>query len=118
LGEDKKLTLDIDQNSASLHITPDIYKRILDKAVSQTQQDIQNFEGALPVGDTETIKSVSHKLKGDYDNLRITDMALVAKQINEIAKTDFNKENIAELLNEFIHYFEQLKIIVERSTNE
>ncbi|OGX05858.1 MAG: hypothetical protein A2Z88_01155 [Omnitrophica WOR_2 bacterium GWA2_47_8] len=104
-----KLTLNIEENSASLHISPEIYKRVLQKAVLQTAQDIKALEEALPVGDFEKVKAISHKFKGDYDNLRLKDMSSVAKEMSDCAKTSQDKEKIAHLLETFSAYFDQLK---------
>ncbi len=111
----KPLLLDISQNSSSLHIAPAIYVRILQKAVEQTSQDIKEIESALPVSDYEKMQTISHKLKGDYDNLRITMLSLLAKQINDMAKAQQDSERIVMLLDEFVAYFEQLKQIVAKA---
>ena len=108
----KSLNLDVAKNSASLSITPEIYMRILQKAVLQTAQDIREMETALPMDDFTKVKAVAHKMKGDYDNLRITDMSSLAREIDEISRTSQDKERIALLLNEFAMYFEQLRGII------
>ena len=108
----KPLKLEIAQNSSSLSISPEIYLRILQKAVQQTAQDIREMEAALPVDDFTKVKAVAHKMKGDYDNLRITDMSNIAREIDEIAKASQDKEKVAVLLNEFLLYFQQLKAFI------
>lgn len=108
----KPLKLEISQNSSSLSITPEIYLRILQKAVQQTAHDIREMETALPVDDFAKVKAVAHKMKGDYDNLRITDMASIAHEIDAIAKSTQDKEKIALLLNDFMMYFEQLRVFI------
>ncbi len=108
------LKLNIPQNSASLSLSPEIYLRILQKAVQQTAQDIREMETALPVDDFAKVKAVAHKMKGDYDNLRITDMSNIARAIDETAKTTQDKEKIAVLLNDFFLYFEQLRIFITK----
>ncbi|MFA5087515.1 MAG: Hpt domain-containing protein [Candidatus Omnitrophota bacterium] len=108
----KKLVIDVGLNSQSLHISPEIYVRILQKAVQQTSKDLQDLGGALPLNDYEKVKAISHKLKGDYDNLRITEMSSIAKEINKLAAVGQDKERSADLINEFSHYFDQLKSFV------
>ncbi len=108
--------IDIDKNCASLRISREIYLRILQKAVMQTTQDIKSFETALPTGDFEKIKALTHKFKGDYDNLRITEMSSLAKEMEEVAKTTQDKEHIAGLLNKFQNSFEHLAKIIQNGS--
>lgn len=111
------MVLDILQNCASLHISEDIYLRILGKAVEQTQRDMVELEAAIPGEDFDKIRAIAHRLKGDYDNMRIPVLSLIAKEINEIAKTSKDKERLWRLLVEFNALFEQLKDkITKRST--
>lgn len=112
----KQLVMDITQNCASLHISEDIYIRILGKAVEQTKRDVADLESAIPVADFDKIRSIAHRLKGDYDNMRITSLSSIAKEINEIAKTSKDKDQLLQRLAEFNGLFEQLKekIITKR----
>ena len=112
----RPLNLNIPQNSSSLSISPEIYLRVLQKAVQQTAQDIREMETALPVNDFAKVRAVAHKMKGDYDNLRITDMSDIAREIDEIAKTTQDKEKIAGLLNDFLSYFDQLRTFIIKQT--
>lgn len=114
--ESKKLNINIDQNSASLSITPAIYVKILRKAVEQTAEDLKKVEAALPVNDFTVIKAVAHKLKGDYDNLRITDLSNIARQMDELAKAEQGNDKILDLLNDFVEYFEQLRTTISTIT--
>ena len=112
-----ELVIDIAQNSASLHISEDIYVRILGKAVEQTQRDITDLETAIPIDDFEKIRAIAHRLKGDYDNMRITALSSLAKEINEVAKTSKDREQLLRLVTEFSGLFEQLKEkVIKRPT--
>ena len=42
----RDLVVDVAQNSASLHISEEIYVRILGKALTQTTQDLTDLEAA------------------------------------------------------------------------
>ena len=109
------LTFNIAENSKSLNISEAIYLRILQKEITQTTQDIKLLEEAIPLGDFDKVAALSHKFKGDYDNLRITQMAQLAKGMNALAKTTMDKEKTAGLFNEFISCFDQLKGVVQKS---
>ena len=103
------ISIDLDQNSASLSISKEIYLRILNKAVLQTQKDIAEMEEALPVADFTKLQSISHRLKGDYGNMRLAGLSGLAKEMNEIAKASQDKERFRMLLNDFKNLFLQLE---------
>lgn len=103
------MILDSEQNAQSLKIPKEIYLRILGKAVAQTQADIKDMEAALPVGDFEKIQSISHRLKGDYDNMRITTLSAIVKKLNEEVKAGRDKEKMSGLLAQFKNDFAQLE---------
>lgn len=103
------MIFDPQQNAESLKIPKDIYLRILGKAVAQTQTDIKDLETALPFSDFEKIQSISHRWKGDYDNMRITALAMVARQLNLEVKTGRDKDKIITFLTEFKDIFFQLQ---------
>ncbi|OGX25339.1 MAG: hypothetical protein A2787_02695 [Omnitrophica WOR_2 bacterium RIFCSPHIGHO2_01_FULL_48_9] len=113
--ENKKLLVDLAQNSSSLHITPQIYLRILQKAIDQTSQDIKDMESALPISDYPKVQTITHKLIGDYENLRITMLSSLARQMNVMVKAQQDTEKIVLLLNDFVTYFEQLRQFVAKS---
>lgn len=103
------MILDPEQNAESLKIPKDIYLRILGKAIAQTQIDIKDLETALPFSDFEKIQSISHRWKGDYDNMRITALAIVARQLNLEVKAGRDKDKIIAFLTEFKDIFFQLQ---------
>ncbi len=103
------MILTADQNAESLKIPKDIYLRILGKAVVQTQTDIKDIEAALPFSDFEKIQSISHRWKGDYDNMRITSLAMVARALNQEVKVNRDKEKIITFLTQFKNMFFELE---------
>lgn len=111
------MILEPEQNAQSLKIPKDIYLRILSKAVAQTQTDIKDLETALPFSDFEKIQSISHRWKGDYDNMRITALAMVARQLNLEVKTGRDKDKIVAFLTEFKDIFSQLETELNRILN-
>ena len=105
--------IDVEQNSASLKIDKAIYLRILAKATKQTQQDFSDFEFALSSDDFVKVQAISHRWKGDYDNMRITALSSLARQLNEIVKTTKDKKKMIELFGDFKNYFRQLNQFVD-----
>ena len=101
--------IDLAQNSASLKISPQIYLRILGKALEQTEKDLLDIEKALAVPDFTTVQSIAHRLKGDYANMRVTELSQAAKQMNDVAKTTQDKQQISSALQQFKSYFAGLQ---------
>lgn len=106
--------VDLDQNSASLRIPKDIYVRILTKAMEQTQQDINDLFAALPIDDFEKFQAITHRLKGDYDNMRISALSVLAKEMNNIVRTNPDKEKLSVLLADFKTCFDKLQAQIVR----
>ncbi len=103
------MILTVEQNAESLKIPKDIYLRILNRAVEQTQKDITDIEAALPFSDFDKIQSISHRWKGDYDNMRIASLAMVARTLNQEVKTNRDKEKIVGFLTQFKNMFFELE---------
>lgn len=101
--------IDLAQNSASLKISQEIYLRILDKALTQTQTDLRDLESALAAADFAKVQSIAHRLKGDYANMRVTELSQAAKQMNDLAKTTQDKQQISSALQQFKNYFAGLQ---------
>jgi HPt (histidine-containing phosphotransfer) domain-containing protein len=101
--------LDLEQNSSTLSISKEIYLRILSKAVRQTQKDMTALDTSLAEGDFKTVQAISHRLKGDFDNMRIVALSSLAAQINEMAKSNQDVQKMQKHLEAFKIYFRQLQ---------
>ncbi len=110
--------IDIDANSASLKIEGKIYVKILTRAVEQTRGDLTALESAIPIGDTATIQAVSHRLKGDYDNLRVAPLAEAARELNETVKAGADKDRMAEAFGRFKDFFQRLDAFLQERVEE
>lgn len=108
------MILDADYNAQSLKIPRDIYLRILSKAIAQTHTDIRDMETALPINDTEKLQAISHRWKGDYDNMRIIVLSSLAKQLNEEVKNSQDKEKMLTILTQFKQNFSQLEVEISK----
>jgi hypothetical protein len=107
------MEVNFDEISKSLGISREIYLRILNKAINQTSGDFHAMDKAWEIDDINTIQSISHRWKGDFSNLRLTDIALNAKEMNDLAKIGENMEGIKLLYGRFKGLFEQLRKIYE-----
>ncbi len=77
----------------------------------ETQKNLQNLMQAIENKDYEQIRSMSHKIKGSggsYGFKRITELA---KQIEDLAKTNSSIESIKKVYFELKDYFDNLEII-------
>jgi len=101
--------IDIEKNSADLKIDQGIYLKIVGKAIEQTDEDLGDFEEGLTAGDVDVVQRLSHRWKGDFDNLRITDLSGIAKQINDLVKETAKLEEIKGLYGSFKTAYEGLK---------
>jgi len=101
--------LDVEKNSAELKIDQGIYLKIVGKAIEQTDGDLGDFEQGLSAGDVDVVQRLSHRWKGDFDNLRITDLSGIARQINDLVKETAKLEEITELYGSFKSAYEGLK---------
>ena len=107
------VTLDVDANSADLKISKDIYIRILDKAMSQTELDLQELRAAVTNNDLEKVQLLSHRMKGDYANLRIQSLSLAAKVMNDAMKESRpDSAVLLKMYEEIAGVFRQIKQLV------
>jgi HPt (histidine-containing phosphotransfer) domain-containing protein len=109
-NQNTQLFIDCKANSDKLQITEEIYLRILKKAIQQTNGDYKGLKEAFAVHDFERIQSISHRLKGDYDNLRIQEMSSLAKQINENVMGELDLQKLKDWIQQFGVFLEQLKL--------
>ena len=108
-SEVNNINIDLESICTDLCITKEIYIRIITKAFDQTDDDIQSISNALANNDFETISAATHRLKGDYNNMRLSELALIAKKIEEISKNNKNIEEIGLLLEEFKVLYNKIK---------
>lgn len=113
-----KLSFDANVNCADLKISKEIYLRILGKAIVQTESDIESLRAALEKRDYDTIQTISHRLKGDYDNLRVTQLAQIARMMNNMMKAGEKDEARLKVLWEDIGAcFSELKAQVVKTSH-
>ncbi len=113
------LVINVDKNCEQLKIGRDIYLRILNKAVVQTTTDIAALGKALNGEDWDTVQKLSHRLKGDYDNMRITDLSSVARTMNVMVKSgNINQAELSGLFTVLSGVFKELKQFCENAGPE
>lgn len=113
-----KLIFDLEKNSQELKITIDIYRRILTSAIEQTQNDITDIESVLADAEFEKIGEISHRIKGDYGNMRIEQLSSLARKMERVSKEEKDKEQLQMLIDEFKNSFSQLTTILQAENNK
>ena len=108
-NQDTPMVINKTDISEKLRIPQQVYERIVRNSFEPTQQDMKDIDGALAKEDYETVHRIAHRLKGTYGNLRLTILSAIAQEMNDISKSNPNKERIVQLLNQFRVNFEQMK---------
>lgn len=103
-----QLITDFKQNSSALKIPPEIYLRILGKGIAQTQEDVSLLNKALSQDNFDEIKTIAHRIKGDYLNMHIEQISATAKKIEEVVKTTKDKSELVTLFSDLKTFFSQL----------
>ncbi|MFP4472593.1 MAG: hypothetical protein ACLFPX_01810 [Candidatus Omnitrophota bacterium] len=99
------------ESSSALKIPPAIYKRILEKAIKQTEEDLFHLKEAGRTQDEEVIGRISHRLKGDFANLRIPQLSDKFRVINFMIKQDeYDPSVFQKNIQEISDLLEQLKL--------
>lgn len=99
--------MEVDKEAALtvLGITEQMYDELIGDFLAQFVLDINNLNIALEQEDFEQIRKIGHSIKGSAGNLRLKEISLTAKQIEQENK-DKNvvkdkipllKENLKEL---------------------
>ena len=101
------------QRSARLHIPADTYKHILTTSLAPSLQDLNDLRQAVERQDYDAMQNISHRLKGVYANLRIDELALLAKTINQKARDAGPMQDLTKHFEDFKKSFTILKDAVQ-----
>ncbi len=89
----------IEENSKTLHISPETYLNIVSSSIVQTDKDISELENAIDNRDYSLIQPIAHRLKGVYGNLRLDMLYKTAEAIDILAK---QKDDIDKIKEQFV----------------
>ena len=99
----------IENNSQELRLRPRSYSKILAFSFEKCEQDIFDLEKAIDEGDYDSIKTIAHKLKGVYSNLRITDIYEPCANIDKTAMANGCIDTIRRFFSEVRESFFNMK---------
>jgi HPt (histidine-containing phosphotransfer) domain-containing protein len=108
------MDININQISGQLHIPPEVYRRILEKSLTTTAEDIVLLQKVVSEGNYDQVRFVAHRLKGIYSNLHIEELRQAAEALQTAAKSDPQAEEIGRLFQVFCEGFEELKTSLDR----
>lgn len=96
-----------------LKIRKEIYLRIVRRAIEQTQKDIEDLRVAQLNSDIDKIQEIAHRFKGDYANLRIDQLSIIANQLGVLVKENYDEERALVLIEEFAQAFDQVEKFIQ-----
>lgn len=96
-----------------LKIKKEIYVRIAARALEQTPADVAELQRAHDAQDIDTVQTISHRLKGDFANLRMKALSAAAGELNAMAKAEYDTVRALELIQGFHGLIDEVKIAVE-----
>lgn len=108
MGEETKEEF-IEKNSEALHIPEATYIRIVVSSFEASQQDILDLKKAIDECDYNSIKTIAHRLKGVYGNLKMAKIFSLTQEIDALAKAQEGIEKIKEKCDQLVTAFESLK---------
>ena len=86
---------------AELGLEPAEYLEILKEALAMASNDVVSLREAIASGDYARIKSIAHRLKGTFANLRCGILAQIMARINEKAAQSQGLEEIKKDVEDF-----------------
>jgi HPt (histidine-containing phosphotransfer) domain-containing protein len=78
--------INIEMACQELKIPQGIYLKILGRAIEQTTTDLSGLMEALQANSVERLQALSHKIKGDFANLRVLPISETARQLNDLTR--------------------------------
>ena len=115
-NEAKKLILeDLQQAATDFEMDIDTIKELYDELISQIETSKEAFYKAIKAQDYEEMHKISHSLKGASLNLRISNLAIILKTIDEKSKENISFDKLEFLVNNFYEFVEKVKSLEEEA---
>ncbi len=115
-----KELLDEDLKKASKDLGIDIttLRNLFDTLLEQIEENKENFKNALIEKNYDKLHKTAHLLKGAALNLRLSNIALILKTIDEESKKSAPIEKIEYLINQFYTFIDKIKENEKNTVNE
>ena len=105
----QKVKEELQKASLELGIPEDLGADLFKDLINQIMGEKKYFKKILKVGDYEELHKTAHKLKGAALNLRLSQIALILKMIDEYSKRREPIDTIANLVDSFYQFMEKVK---------
>ena len=110
--EAKELILEDLQKAANdFEMDIDNIKELYNDLINQIETNKNAFYNAIEQKDYEEMHKISHSLKGASLNLRISNLALILKTIDEKSKEEISFEKLELLVNNFYTFVDKVKTL-------
>lgn len=85
-------------------------KDLIPTFLEETKKNINNLDKSIQKNDLEQIRFYSHRIKGSAGTYGFSRVSLIAKNIEDIVKTNYNQELVQKLFNDLENVFNHLEI--------
>ena len=114
----KKLILeDLEKAADDFEMDLESIKELYNELLSQIKTNKDNFYNAIKAHDYEKMHKIAHSLKGASLNLRISNLAMILKTIDEKSKEKISFDKLEFLVNNFYAFVEKVKNLENTSEN-
>jgi len=100
---------DLEKASNDLGIDIQTLSNLTNDLIKQIEDNKNNFYTALENYDYKKLHEISHSLKGAALNLRLSNIALILKYIDEKSKAQESIDTIEDLINKFYTFIQNIK---------
>jgi len=107
---------DLQQASKDLGIDIDTLEDLFKTLLVQINENKEEFKKAINEKNYESLHRIAHSLKGAALNLRLSNIAIILKTIDEQSKQQVPIENIEHLVEQFYHFID--KLTLDNTNNE
>jgi len=105
----KLIQEDLEKASKDLGVDLNLLNDLIKDLLKQINENKSAFYEAIKNSDYEKLHKLAHSLKGAALNLRLSNIALILKYIDEKSKAKENIENIKYLIDKFYNFIENIQ---------
>ena len=110
--EAKKLILeDLQKASNDFEMNIEDIKELYNDLINQIESNKTAFYNAIKAKDYEQMHKISHSLKGASLNLRVSNLAIILKTIDEKSKEKISFDKLEFLVNNFYTFVDKVKTL-------
>ena len=114
----KKLILeDLEKAANDFEMDIETIKELYSDLMSQIETNKNAFYNAIKAKDYEAMHKISHSLKGASLNLRLSNLAIILKTIDEESKENISFDKLEFLVNNFYTFVDKIKRLDSKTDN-